>query len=135
MRMKENEDLAKRVIQYYLSHANSNKLETCQHFSNEGKSKATIYGIIRRYEETKIVGYRKPKSFQAKQLTKRKLSSILRLYESNPSLSVCSAAKCLNIPKSTLQHGKRNVLGIKAYVKQKAPKYIKDQKAYVKTGL
>jgi hypothetical protein len=49
-------------------------------------------------------------------------------------MSIRLATKRLNLSKTTLQRLKAKKLGIKEFIKQKAPKYIKDQKSRAKTG-
>ena len=59
MARRESADFAKRVIHYYENQCNKNKLLTVRHFAAEGKSRALIYNIIRRFEASGSVEYKK----------------------------------------------------------------------------
>ncbi|KAJ3645955.1 hypothetical protein Zmor_023572 [Zophobas morio] len=134
MARTENEQFAKRVVHYCLNQADRQKSLTVQHFQQEGIARSTIYTILQRFEATKSLAYKKIPGKPATQATPKVLNAISKMFEKNPSLSVRAAARRLNIAKSTLSDIKIKKLGIKARVKQKAPKYIKQQKERAKTA-
>ena len=134
MRYVGDEEFAKRVISFYVNLAERSKIKTVKHFQNEGKDKGSVYRIIRRYEATNIVGHRKSTGRTTTVGTPKMKQKISKLFLKHPSTSVSAAAKKLDINRSTLSHIKVRKLGIKAYTKKKAPKYVKDQEQRAKSG-
>mgnify|MGYP005984172101 FL=1 len=135
MARTENEQFAKRVVHYCLNQADRQKNLTVQHFQQEGIARSTICTILQRFEVTKSLAYKKIPDKPATQAIPKVLNAISKMFEKNPSLSVRAAARRLNIAKSILSDIKIKKLGIKAWVKQKAPKYIKHQKKTCKNCL
>ena len=102
MSRKANELLAKRVFHYYENVSGRSKSITANHFALEGKRKTTIYHIIKKYEESNHISFKKLPGRPVSQSTPKRLKKISKILTNNPSTSVCTAATKLNIPKSTL---------------------------------
>lgn len=131
MKRQEYEVFAKRVILFYESH---NKKDTVKHFLQEGAIRTSIYRIIRRYEETGEVSFKKIPGRDRTVTVPRNVNRVKSIFDKTPSTSVRVAADKLKISKSSVARMKRNDLHLKAYVKQSAPKYIKDQEERAKRG-
>lgn len=134
MKRSESEFFSTRVVEYYENIAGCNERKTVHHFLAEGKRRTTIYAIINRYLATNPTKYRKLKGRPVSQATPRNVQRIKSNFTKNPSISVRILARKLYISKSTICQIKLHKLGIKAYAKQAAPKYVKDQEVRAKTG-
>lgn len=129
----EHQAFAKRVVHFYANQCNQNLAMTCHHFMDEGKDRRTITGIIKRYQQRGNVDYIKKSGRSKKVATTKVQQSIKKLIKKKPSISVRNGASKLGISKSSYSRIKLK-LGIKAYKKQVAPKYIKNQRKRAKTG-
>ena len=134
MTRQEHQAFAKRVVHYYINIARFNKNKTFHQFRNEGRPKSTIFHILQRYEKNKSPTCKKILGRPVSQATPKVVQAIRRIFMRTPSTSVNEAARKLKLPRSTLGHIKRKRLGMRAFVKSNAPKYIKDQKSRAKTG-
>lgn len=128
---QKNEALYKRVISFYNLHT---KYDTVQHFHREGINKNTIYSMLRRYDETGRLEYRKITGRPISKSTPVFVNNVKRLFTNNRALSTRVAARKLKVSQGTVMKIKKDVLGIRAYKKRSAPKYIKNQKQRAKTG-
>lgn len=130
----EHEAFSKRVVHFYINQCNQNLSMTCNHFMAEGKNRRTITRIITRYKERGNVNFIKKSGRPKKITTQQVCKSLKTLIKKQPSISVRKGAAKLGISKSTYCRIKVNQLGIKAFKKQVAPKYIKNQEQRAKHG-
>ena len=134
MTRQEHEYTASRVVQYYENVADRNKIVTVRHFIEEGIPRRTIYNIIKRYEESHSIEFKKIPGRPAVLSSPEKVIRVKRVFESDPCITVNQAAKKLKMSVANVSKIKVKKLGIRARTKKFAPKYIKDQKNRVKTG-
>lgn len=134
MKVSDAQYLAERIVHFYLNAADMNKKMTVDHFVAEGYNKNSTYAVIRRYEAKGTTKFEAKPGRPSKVMTPRKTKKILKKFENTPSLSVRNCAKSLNLSPSTVSKIKVNRLGIRARVKQKAPKYVKDQETRAKVA-
>lgn len=126
--------LAQRIMHFYENFANGDASKTCCHFTKEGFQYKTISRILTRCIERKSTKLL-PKHQHSPPVSKDEvIEDVRHLFESNPNVSVRTAAQSLDIAKSTLQDIKKKKLGINAYSKQIAPKYREGQEARAKSG-
>lgn len=135
MSRSEHECFAKRVVHYYEKVSLFDKENTVRHFTAEGKHKNSIYRIIRRYEQSGEVNFKKIPGRPRVQTSPKKVRRVKAAFTKDPTTSVRVAARKLNLDKSAVSRIKVHDLGIKAQTQKKAPKYIKNQEQRAKTGL
>jgi transposase len=134
MSRSDNESFAARVAHYFENRCGRSKKLTVRHFVEEGKSKSTIYTILKRYEETGQVKFKLIPGRPPIESSPKKVKKVEKVFTKSPSVSVRAAARKLNFKRSTVSDIKVHKLGITARTKIKAPKYVKDQEARAKTG-
>src|SRR5688572_1381621 len=114
MSRKENELFGKRVVQFYMQHANGNSSTTFNHFKAEGKPRSTIYRIIGRYKQQGNGDYKKITGRPRTVSTRTNVRKVARLVKKNPLLSTRKGAEKLGIKKSSYSNIKIKDLKIKA---------------------
>ena len=132
MRRVEHESFAKRVCQFYCEN-NRDRLSTYHHFASENRARKTIYQIIERFEERGNIDFKPIPGDKRRVRTNRKIEQVQREINKNPAISDRKLAAKLGISTKTLGRIKKE-LNVKSYVKEKAPKYIKDQEIRAKRG-
>ena len=78
MTRSERETLQKRIVQFHISYAKNKKNATVSHFMKEKIPCQTIYSIIRKYEESGLIGD-KPRSGRPKQLRQQRFDRLKQL--------------------------------------------------------
>ena len=73
MTRSEREYLAKRIVQHYVNIADRQKKMTVNHFLQERIPHPTIYRIIKKFEESGVIGD-KPRSGRPDKLSKQRLT-------------------------------------------------------------
>ena len=73
MTRSEREYLAKRFVQHYMNIADHQKKITVNHFLQEQIPRPTIYRIIKKFEESAVIGD-KPRSGRPDKLSKQQLT-------------------------------------------------------------
>lgn len=134
MRRAEQELLSKRVVHYYENFANRRKSTTVLHFTREGYPRRTIYNVLQRFEARHESGFRMIPGRPTSIATPRVLRQLATIFKNKPSTSVREASQRLKVPKSTVQRMKKDILCLRGFVKQKAPKYVKNQESRAKSG-
>jgi hypothetical protein len=134
MRNKNDEVLAKRIVHYYENIAGRDRKKTRQHFVDENIRRTTINRILDRYEERGTIEFRKNCGRPRDVSTPKVLKAVKRIFDSDPEISERVAADKLGLDPTTLHRIKVKILGIKAHVKETAPKYTEDQKRRAKTN-
>jgi transposase len=134
MNRKEYEFQAKQIVHFYKEIAAENKRVTIKQFVNQGIGERTIRKVIQRYETRGKIDYKEIPGRPPTVATPKNKEKISNAYKKNPNLSVRQAAVDLKIPSSSLCRIKVHKLGIKAYSKQTAPLYTKDQEKRDKTN-
>ena len=132
MSRKNHENFAQRVCQFYEENERD-RLKTFKHFAGEKKDRSTIYRIIARYEERGDINFKPIPGENRKVRTNKKISQVRRKIVKNPTISDRKQAAKLGISPRTFGRIKKE-LGVKSYVREKAPKYIKDQEIRAKRG-
>lgn len=127
----QSQELANRVLHMYKNVFDKDSKKTWLHFKAEGCARATIKRYIKNYGESENVNFKKPPGRKPIIATPKKLKSVEKFFEKNPSTSVPAAAKKLKINASYLQKIKTNKLGIKAYTKKSAAKHTEVQEKTV----
>ena len=132
MKRVEHECFAKRVCQFYIEN-NRDRLSTFHHFACEKNDRKTIYRIIDRFEERGGIEFRPIPGEPRKVRTHRKIEQVRREIDKNPKVSDRKQAVKLGISTRTFGRIKQE-LGIKSFVREKAPKYVKDQEERCRRG-
>src|SRR5690348_15244738 len=127
MRTREAEAKAKMICHYYETVAKRNRSAVYKHFTAAGTSKATICRILNRYEEKGSIEYSWKGGRKPSVSTHRNVKRLEKLLEKAPDMSMRTAAGKMDVSKSAVQRMKADKLGMKTYVAQKVPKYVKDQ--------
>lgn len=134
MKRFEKEARAKRIIQFYIGQGCESKKTTCEHFAAEGVPKSTLYGIIRRFEVTRLTEYKslvgRPRSVATPQVVQK----IKQVFTDRPNTSVRNLASKMKIARSTLSHIKIKTLHLRARTKKIVPRYINNQETRAKSG-
>ena len=78
MTHSEREYLAKRTVQHYVNIADREKKITVNHFLQERIPRPTIYWIIKKFEESGVIGD-KSRSGRPNKLSKQQLTRLKRL--------------------------------------------------------
>ena len=84
MTRQEHEYTASRVVQYYENVADRNKIVTVCHFIEEGIPRRTIYNILKRYEESHSIEFKKIPGRPAVLSSPEKVIRVKRVFESDP---------------------------------------------------
>lgn len=101
MTRRDNEERAKRIVEYYLKH-DKDKKRTYLHFMDEGLNKKTVYHVLRRLEQRGDVTFKKPTGRRASVCTPAMFDKVANLFKDNPELSCREAAKQLGIARTTI---------------------------------
>ena len=134
MKKSESEQLRKRVMQYHKFVTEGNSKMTWHHFKDEGHNRRTIYNYIKNITCEDDVKFKQIPGRPAKVATKKKINQIKKAFEKNPSLSVSSVARKLQMKRSWTQRIKVEKLSIKAITKKSSVKFTKDQEERIKKG-
>lgn len=134
MTKNEAEALATRIVHFYENAGGRSVPSTSQHFMAEGIGRRTITTILKRCLARGTTKQRKRGGRRAKIATPKKVLEVERLLTNNPSTSKASGASKLGLKPSTFSFIKVEKLGIRAFTKKSAPKYVKDQKKRAKTN-
>lgn len=121
MTRTEHETFAEQVITYFKTHG---RRATIHHFEEQGKSRRTVYHILKRYEDK---GQERFKPIPGRPLGDG-FSKVKSLFLERPLTRIRDAAKELNMPKSTVSHIRIKMLGMKP-CKKRTLKQNKDQEA------
>ena len=109
------------------------KLNIAKHFKAEGVAKSTIYGIIQRYDRGETMDRRPGSGKKPVIMTKRRLTSIKKLFDGSDSISQTRAASKFNCTQQYISTTLKNKTNIKTYKKIRSPEYTESQIALVKT--
>jgi hypothetical protein len=107
---------------------------TWNHFKMEGYNYMRIYSTIQRFKRNGTAEFQKAKKRRTRVFTDKNINRIERQFEKNPSLTIRNCAIKTNIPKSSVFHIKKKILGINGFSKKSAPKYKEGQEKRAKTG-
>ena len=115
--------LRTRVVQYYSSHS---KKATVQHFTSEGYSKRSVYGILANCETRQTVIRKVGSGRPAKIMTKRRKTWLKRATNNRADVSSTQLGRKL---RCDLGYVRKTILqmGIRYYKKQLAPAYTRLQ--------
>jgi len=134
MKKVERDELAKRVVRFYVDCANKDKTRTWLHFKSERYQHTTISRIIKRYEETGAVTTKSPPGRTPRSDQRKVFEAIENTYQSDPSISEREAAARHGVSPSWLHEIKVQKLGFKSYRKETTPRYKKNQEKTAKTN-
>jgi hypothetical protein len=128
----ERQAFSKQVVHFYENYANKNLKITCNYFVQQGKFRQSISRIISRYKKTGTAEFKKKLGRKPKIMTKKVIEKVKKNLESDPELTDKEGAKKAKLKLSTYRHIRKKKLGIKTYVKEVAPIYVKDQEKRAK---
>ena len=100
MTRSEREYLAKRIVQHYVNIADSQKKITVNHFLQRRIPRPTIYRIIKKFEETGVIGD-KPRSGCPDKLSKQQLTRLKRLTDQKTGILLRKIAPKFYVDIST----------------------------------
>lgn len=123
----KQEDLRRRIVQFYQQHKSEPKSYTVSHFMAENVPKRTIYNVIKHMAvERKFGSGRK-----ATIMTKANLAKLRKLFNNKDGISQRDAGRKF---ECTQQHIGKSLqkLGIHSRKKQRSPAYTESQIAEVK---
>ena len=101
MTRSEREYLAKRIVQHYVNIADRQKKITVNHFLQERIPRPTIYRIIKKFEESDVIGD-KPRSGRPDKLSKQQLTRLKRLTDQKTDISLRKIARKFDVDISTI---------------------------------
>ena len=101
MTRSEREYLAKRIVQHYVNIADHQKKITVNHFLQERIPRPTIYRIIKKFEESGVIG-EKPRNSRPDQLSKQQLTRLKRLTDQKTEISLRKVALKFDVDISTI---------------------------------
>lgn len=117
---QNSEQLAKRVYHFYKNVCNEDKQETVKHFvMEEGESKNTIYGIIRRADAGQEPNFKNSPGRLAKQSSLQNQKLIMEELQKNPKITAQELSEKLNIPRPTINFIRLKKLGIRVLTRLK----------------
>lgn len=123
-RTLRSQELARRVIKYYLEHSCA-AAETVRFFVAQGEPKRTIYAIIKRYKDEGQVEYSKNRGGVTKCLP-----ALVELIEqrciNDPEISVTDLADFYKCSRGTAYNAKKRVKA-KSFLAQPAPSWNDNQ--------
>ena len=131
MTCSEREYLSKRIVQHYVNMADRQKKITVNHFLQERIPHPTIYWIIKKFEESGVIGD-KPRSCHPDKLSKQQLTRLKRLTDQKTGISLRKIAPKFDVDISTISRHLK-VMGITYRKKKRAPKYTDKQLQEVPT--
>ena len=131
MTRSEREYLAKRIVQHYVNIADSQKKITVNHFLQRRIPRPTIYRIIKKFEESGVIGD-KTRSGRPDKLSKQQLTRLKRLTDQKTGISlrkIATKIRCRYFNnKSAFER-----YGCNISKKKRAPKYTDKQLEEVPT--
>ena len=128
MTRSEREYLAKRIVQHYVNIADRQKKITVL---QERIPCPTIYWIIKKFEESGIIGG-KPRRDRPDKLSKQQLTRLKRLTDQKTGISLRKIAPKFDVDISTISRHLK-AMGITYREKKRAPKYADKQLEEVPT--
>ena len=132
MILKERQELAFRVVQFYTKIAKYNKFDTISHFAKEGYGRRGLYKIIARFERSGSAMFRHKTGRKVKVATTETIENVRKSLE-NTNNSIRDTARALGI--STIRcHDIKKSLGIQSNKCRKVPKHVGDQQRRSKTN-
>lgn len=134
MRVKDSEEVARRVCQMHEKKFDCDRKKTRDHFIAEGMHRTTINRILDRFEDRENADYIKPSGRPAVLATKKVLKKVEKAFTTNPCVSERAVAASVHLSHQHVHHIKANKLGFKTYKAQTAPKYTEGQKKRAKTN-
>jgi hypothetical protein len=126
--MPSNQELFReRVVAFYLQHQNKRPVFTAKHFAAEGKSKRTVYNIIKEYNKRLSTKRSIGSGHTLKVMTKSKIQKLYRLVNHSDKWNYNSAGRKFGCDQKTIEYWlqKRE---LKKFKKKKSPKYSETQK-------
>ena len=87
MTRSEREYLAKSIVQHYVNIADRQKKITINHFLQERIPRPIIYRIIKKFEESGVIGD-KPRSGRLDKLSKQQLTRLKRFTDQKTGISL-----------------------------------------------
>ena len=93
--------LATRIVRHYVNIADRQKKITVNHFLQERIPRPTIYWIIKKFEESDVIGG-KPRSGRPDKLLKQQLTRLKRLTDQKTGISLRKIAPKFDVDISTI---------------------------------
>ena len=113
MTRSERETLQKQIVQFHISYAKNKKNVTVNHFMKEKMPRQTIYSIIRKYEESGLIGD-KPRPGRPKKLNQQRLDRLKQLANHKTGVSLRLLVRKFKISRQTICNY-REEMNIKYY--------------------
>lgn len=134
MKQSESEALGRRIVHFFENEGGGCEITTRCHFLAEGICRNTINNILERYKVRGTVDYNKKPGRTCSKSTPAMVERVRKLFTNNPNQTVRPGAQKLDLKRSTLSDIKVHKLGIKAFRKETAPKYVNDQEHRAKVA-
>lgn len=132
MRSKQ-EQLRKRIYEFYLANRSSGKMFTVDHFNAEKIPKRTIYDIIKRAENDSGHERVKGSGRKAKKMNKKNIERLKDMFDDHDGVSQRQAARKLKCSPAMINYTLKTKTNIVCYKKKKIPMRTEAQRERIRT--
>ena len=119
---QEHEEIARQIFTYHISCATSVSKITVCHFVKQGIPHQTIYNVLKRYDERKIINFL-PKSGRPSRLSNKDIQAPVKRVNNKTGISQRRLARRFGVHQSTISRTLKNKTTVKIYTRKSAPKY------------
>lgn len=125
--VSKQEDIRKRIYNFYLANRSQGKKFTVDHFRAEKLAPSTIYSIIERAENN--TGHQRvPGSGRvAKKMSKRNINNLKKMFNDKDGVSQTQAARKFNCSQQYISKTLKTKTTIRVYKKKMIPKRSDEQ--------
>ena len=119
---QEHEEIARQILTYHISFANSVSKITVCHFVEQGIPPQTIDDILKRYDERKTTKFL-PKSGRPSRLSNKDIQALVKNINNKTGISQRQLEQRLGVHQSTILHTLKNKTTVKIYTRKPSSKY------------
>ena len=123
---REHEDIAKRIITFHISSANSILKTTVSHFLKQKIPRQTIYDILKKYNLHKTRTFLS-KSGRPAKISDKEVQSLVKTVNNKTGISQRRLGRQFGEHQSTISRTLKKRTSVKIFTRRKAPKY-RDEK-------
>ena len=119
---REHEDIAKRIIIFHISSANSILKTTVSHFLKQKVPRQTIYDILKKYHVHKTTTFLS-KSGRSPKISDKEVQSLVKTVNNKTGISQSRLGRQFGVHQSTISRTLKKRTSVKTFTRRKAPKY------------
>lgn len=119
---REHEDIAKRIITFHISSANSILKTTVSHFLKQKIPRQTTYDILKKYNVHKTTTFLS-KSGRPPKISDKEVQSLVKTVNNKTGISQRRLGRQFGVHQSTISRTLKKRTSVRIFTRRKAPKY------------